>query len=215
MATMNWARQERHELADLFAETGPDAPTLDEGWTTRDLAAHLVIRERRPDAAAGILVRPLAAYSEKVRLQVAAQPWGNLVELVRSGPPRWSPTALEPVDRVANTVEFFVHHEDVRRAQPGWEPRVVDGDRERELWRRLKPMARLLCRRAPVGLVLRRSNGDDAVAKKAGPDGRSATVTGPASELLLFAFGRQAHARVDIAASADDVAALTAASLGL
>src|SRR5882762_622635 len=36
---------ERRELCDLFLELGPDAPTLCEGWTTLDLAAHLVLRE--------------------------------------------------------------------------------------------------------------------------------------------------------------------------
>jgi uncharacterized protein (TIGR03083 family) len=44
------ARAERAALCDLFDEVGPDAPTLCAGWTTRDLAAHLVIRERRADA---------------------------------------------------------------------------------------------------------------------------------------------------------------------
>ena len=90
------------------------------------------------------------------------------MELVRTGPPRWSPAALEPVDRLANTVEFFVHHEDVRRAPDGWAPRPVDGDLEHELWRRLKPMSRVLVRKAPVGLVLRRTNGDEVVGQEAG-----------------------------------------------
>jgi uncharacterized protein (TIGR03085 family) len=214
MRAMNWARQERQDLADLFAAVGPEAPTLDEGWTTADLAAHLVIRERRPDAAVGILVRPLAAHSEKVRQEVARRPWAEVVELVRSGPPRWSPTSLDAVDRVANTVEFFVHHEDVRRATDGWEPRPVDGDLERELWRRLKPMSRILARKAPVGVVLRRTNGDEVVAKKPGPDGAVVTVAGPASELLLFTYGRQAHARVEIIATDDATAAILAARLG-
>jgi uncharacterized protein (TIGR03085 family) len=212
MPAMNWARHERQELADLFAAVGPDAPTLDEGWNTSDLAAHLVIRERRPDAAAGILVRPLAAHCEKVRREVAGRPWPEVVELVRSGPPRWSPTAIDAVDRVANTIEFFVHHEDVRRATDGWEPRPVDGDLEHELWRRLKPMSRVLVRKAPVGLVLRRSTGDEVTARKAGDDGVTITVTGPSSELVLFAYGRQRHARVDIVGDADTI---LAARLGL
>jgi uncharacterized protein (TIGR03085 family) len=211
---MNWARHERRELADLLAAVGPDAATLDEGWTTRDLAAHLVIRERRPDAAIGIVVRPLAAHSEKVRRQVAAGPWGDLVNLVRTGPPRWSPAAIEPIDRLTNTVEFYVHHEDVRRAIDDWSPRPVDGDLEHELWRRLKPMSRVLARKAPVGLVLRRSNGDEVTAKKPGPDGATVTVTGPASELLLFTYGRQAHARVELTASDGDAARLRDAALG-
>src|SRR5215211_3715996 len=100
------ARAERLALCELFVQVGPDAPTLNRGWTTRDLAAHLVVRERRPDAAAGIVVPGLAEYGERVRLQVAGQPWDDLVALVRSGPPPWSPTALEAIDRLVNTVEF-------------------------------------------------------------------------------------------------------------
>ena len=173
-----------------------------------------MIRERRLDAAIGILVRPLAAHSEKVREEVARRPWAEVIELVRSGPPRWSPTSLDAVDRAVNTVEFFVHHEDVRRASDAWEPRPLDGDLEHELWRRLKPASRILARKAPAGVVLRRTNGDEVVAKKPGPDGVTVTVTGPASELLLFAFGRQAHARVDITATDDATAALLGARLG-
>jgi uncharacterized protein (TIGR03085 family) len=214
MPTMNWAQRERHDLADLFAALGPDAPTLDAGWATLDLAAHLVIRERRPDAAIGILVRPLAAHSEKVRLEIAQRPWGDVVELVRTGPPRWSPMAIEAVDRMTNTVEFYVHHEDVRRAQDGWTPRPVDGDLEHELWQQLKRMAKILTKRSPVGLVLRRSNGDEVVAKKAADGQPLVVVTGPASELVLFAFGRQSHAKVDITADADVATQLVAATLG-
>jgi uncharacterized protein (TIGR03085 family) len=212
---MNWARHERQELADLFAAVGPDGPTLDEGWTTSDLAAHLVIRDRRPDAAAGLVVPALAAHGEKVRRQVRAQPWADLVALVRTGPPSWSPAAIEAIDRAINTVEFFVHHEDVRRAQSGWEPRPADGDLEHELWRRLRSMAWLLARRSPMGLLLRRSNGDEVVAKKPGTNDTTVTVSGPASELLMFAYGRQAHARVDITATADETAAILDARLGL
>jgi uncharacterized protein (TIGR03085 family) len=209
---MNWARHERLELADLFATVGPDAPTLCEGWKTRDLAAHLVIRERRPDAAAGILVKPLARHTQRVQDDVAEQPWEDLVGLVRGGPPAWSPSAWEPIDRAINTVEYFVHHEDVRRAQPGWAPRTLDTGFEGDLWSRLKLGARLLVRRSPVGLALQHTDGETVRAKSGEP---VVTVTGPPSELTLFVYGRQAHARVDIDASADVADQLRAARLGL
>ena len=92
------ARAERAALCDLFLEVGPDAPTLCGGWTTRDLAAHLVVRERRPDAAPGIVSRVLAGHSEKVRIAETERPWPELVERVRSGPPVWNPMRFEPVD---------------------------------------------------------------------------------------------------------------------
>ena len=47
---MNLAKSERAALADLFVTLGPDQPTLCEGWDTKDLLVHLLVRERRPDA---------------------------------------------------------------------------------------------------------------------------------------------------------------------
>ncbi len=122
-----FARSERQELADLLLAVGPAAPTLDEGWTTRDLAAHLVVRERRPDAAAGILLPPLRGHGERVRTGLAAHPYERLVELVRR-PPWWSPVSNPLVHEPANLLEFFIHHEDVRRASPDWHPRALATD---------------------------------------------------------------------------------------
>ncbi|MFM8483900.1 MAG: maleylpyruvate isomerase family mycothiol-dependent enzyme, partial [Actinomycetota bacterium] len=103
----NPARTERDLICDLFTEYGPDAPTLCAGWTTRDLAAHIAVRERRPDAAAGILIKPLSSYGDRVRTRTAARDWARLVATIRSGPPRLSPMRLAAIDRLANTVEFF------------------------------------------------------------------------------------------------------------
>ena len=50
---MTAASRERAALVTTMRAVGPDAPTLCGDWTTRDLAAHLVLRERRPDAAPG------------------------------------------------------------------------------------------------------------------------------------------------------------------
>src|SRR3989442_14077388 len=94
---MGIARVERETLCDLLAEVGPDAPTLCEGWRTRDLAAHLILRERRADAAPGILLKPLAGYTRRVQDGYAARPWAELIGLVRSGPPRYWPTAIGPL----------------------------------------------------------------------------------------------------------------------
>ena len=114
------AQQERNTLCDLFVERGSEAPTLCEGWSTADLAAHLAVRERRPDSGPGLVWPPLAGYTDKVRRTVRDRtPWEKLVEKVRQGPP----LLLRPFDGPMNTVEFFIHVEDVRRAQEGWEPR--------------------------------------------------------------------------------------------
>lgn len=186
---MGLAGDERHGLCELFAELGPDAPTLCEGWRTRDLAAHLVIRERRMDAAPGILVAPLAGYTKKVQDSYAAKPWDELVALVRSGPPRYSPYAIPPVGELVNGTEYFVHHEDVRRAQPDWQPRPADAGRDETLWRAVSRVGRLTYRKSPVGVALKRSDGETVVVRRA-PD--TVTVEGDPGELVLHAFGRSA-----------------------
>ncbi|MDJ1135285.1 TIGR03085 family metal-binding protein [Streptomyces iconiensis] len=206
------AKRERLLLADLLETNGPDAATLCEGWHTRDLAAHIVVRERRGDAAGGILIKPLAARLERVQAEFAAKPYEELLQLIRTGPPKMSPFALKQVDEAANTVEFFIHAEDVRRAQPDWTPRELDSVFEDALWRRLETGARMYGRRSPVGLVLRRPNGQTAVAHKGAP---VVTVTGSPSELLLFASGRQEKADVELDGDKEDIARLYAAKLGL
>ena len=162
---MGYSREERLALCATLEKAGPDAPTLCAGWTTRDLAAHLVLRERRPDAAAGIPGGPLAGHTAKVQRRLAATPYPALLATIRSGPPRLSPFAIPALDELANTVEFFVHNEDVRRAAPDWAPREISPGLSGALWDRLR-MARFTLRKAPVGVEFARHDGG------AGPDGK-------------------------------------------
>jgi uncharacterized protein (TIGR03085 family) len=207
------AAVERRKLCDLFDELGPDAPTLCDGWMTVDLAAHLVVRERRPDAAPGVLLKPLATYTEKVQRGIAEWPWPQLVDRIRSGPPRLSPTRIDTVDRAVNTVEFFVHHEDVRRAQPEWSARELDDELVDDLYATLKRSARLLTRKAPAGIELEPADGHPTIVANSGSP--SVRVSGPVGELTLFVNGRQAHALVDFDGPADAIAALRVASFGI
>ncbi|WP_448317706.1 TIGR03085 family metal-binding protein, partial [Streptomyces sp. CO7] len=207
-----FAKRERLLLADLLETAGPQAPTLCGEWTARDLAAHVVVRERRADAAGGILIKALADRLERVRAEFAAKPYEELIQLIRTGPPRMSPFSLKQVDEASNTVEFYVHTEDVRRAAEDWTPRELDPVFQDALWSRLERMARLLGRRAPVGLVLRRPDGRTAVANRGAP---VVTVTGEPSELLLFAFGRQKVADVVLDGDPDAIAKAHTTPLGI
>ncbi|MER5514838.1 TIGR03085 family metal-binding protein [Streptomyces sp. NPDC048254] len=200
-----FAKRERLLLADLLETAGPEAPTLCEGWVTRDLAAHVVVRERRPDAAGGSLIKQLAPRLEKVTAEFAAKPYEELIQLIRTGPPRFSPFQLKQIDEAANTVEFYVHTEDVRRAQPDWASRELDPVFQDALWSRLERTARLLGRGVPTGLVLRRPDGQTAVAHRGAP---VVTVTGEPSELLMFAFGRQNAAKVEVDGDENAIAKL-------
>jgi uncharacterized protein (TIGR03085 family) len=204
------AHADRLRLCQLMEEVGPDAPTLCEGWTTKDLAAHLVARERRPDSVPGLVAEPFAAWSEKVRASELRRPYRELVDLLRSGPPRWSPLGWPAFDRLGNTHEMFVHYEDVRRARPGWEPRQLAPQDEDDLWRVLGWVARRAFHPAQVGVVLERPDGTSRTVGHRTP---TVTLTGPPGELLMYAFGRQEHADVQFHGPPDAVVALQRAPL--
>jgi uncharacterized protein (TIGR03085 family) len=214
---VSYSRRERLALCDLLDKTGPDAPTLCEGWTTGDLAAHLVLREHRPDAAGGVLGGPLAGYTARVQQRIKERTrFADLVRTIRSGPPRLSFLGLPGVDEWANAVEYFVHHEDIRRAAPGWAPRQLGNGESDVLWQRLR-IARFMLRKAPVGVELARedalSNGGAGVrayritAKNATP---AVTVIGSPAELTMWLNGRTGSARVRFDGTEAAVARLTA-----
>ncbi|MDH6127166.1 TIGR03085 family metal-binding protein [Kitasatospora sp. GP82] len=205
----NPARTERQRLAELLTAAGPDAPTLCAGWTTRDLAAHLVLRERRADAAPGIRVAALAGWTAKVQQGYAARPYEELVQLFSSGPPRLSPFALPGVDEAANTVEYFVHAEDVRRASD-WQPLDVPPELAAALWKRLPMLTRMeAARKTPVRLSLRRPG---TGSLEFGPKGTDLVeLTGEPGELVLFAFGRGARTTLRVDGPEQALAALDAA----
>jgi len=196
---VSYSREERLALCDLLDATGPDAPTLCAGWLTRDLAAHLVLREHRPDAAVGVLGGPVAGHTARVQRRLGERlSYTQLVQAFRNGPPRLSAFALPGVDEKANTIEHFVHHEDVRRAQPDWEPRDLPAGLSEALWRRLKS-ARLFLRKAPVGIELARNSGGEnggpyrVTVKNARP---TVTVIGTPAELTMWCMGRTGAANV-------------------
>ena len=209
MAPIPLARRDRLGLCDLLDELGPDAPTLNDGWTTTDLAAHLVARDRRPDSVPGLVVPALAGWSEHVRHGFLLRPYTDLVETLRTGPPKWSPLRRPAADRAGNTHEFFVHYEDVRRSCDGWEPRQLDAEAEADIWRVLRWFGRRAFRPSPVGVVLAWAD-QTFLAHRGTP---AVTIAGPPGELLLYAFGRQHHARVDLVGSSDAVDSLSATKL--
>jgi uncharacterized protein (TIGR03085 family) len=200
MTSSSLADRERAELAELLEALGPDAPTCCEGWTTAHLAAHVATRDRRVDAMPGYgleQVSPaLGAWSHKVedRLRESTE-YADVVRQVREGAPRWSPMGWPGVGPLVNTTEFVIHHEDVRRARPGWTPRKLSRADQDQLWRAVV----IVARRAARGrtLVLRRTD-VPRVEKQLGSGEAVKTVTGEPLELLLWASGRKDVARVAI-----------------
>lgn len=208
---MTVAQRERAALVATFRETAPDERTLCEGWDARDLAAHLVVRERRLDAAPGILIPAFADYTERVQKQVSASTdWDALVDQVADGPPLYSPFKL--LDPIANVAEMFVHHEDVRRAAPGWQPRPLDAPTQDRLWQMARQIGRRGYRGTDVTVVFERPDGTRATVRRRGP--RTVILRGEPAELLLHAFGRD-EVRVETTGPAADVAEVAASGRGI
>ncbi len=187
------ARRERSALADLLENLGPDQPTLCEGWTTRDLAAHVVVRDRRPDATIGMLIPPLREHGERVRLAQAAKPYEVTLAALRT-PPNWSLVSNPLVEGLTNSGEFFIHHEDARRGQPDWTPRNLDPGDAATLWRQAKFSARLVLGRLRLPVRVQ-SAGFGQFEIGTGP---LTTLTGSPGEVTLFLSGRQRAARVEV-----------------
>jgi len=203
---VSYAAAQREAFAAVCERLGPDAPTLI-GWTTKELAAHCYVREHRPDASLGVLpLGPLSAYTERVMSSaLRVHGYDKLVQAVRTPPP-W--LRVDAVDDIINTVEFFVHTEDVRRAN-GMQPRPVDMGLEHWVWRRLRRQARMSFHRVPAKVRLVPTVGDPVEVGKSGP---SVEARGRPTELLLLAFNRKDAADVEVSG---DKTSLWSAKLGL
>jgi uncharacterized protein (TIGR03085 family) len=208
---MNLATDERAAICDEFERVGPDKPTLCEGWNTRDLLAHLLVRERQPWVTPGLVVPALAPVLDRAMRGYADTPWPEMIDQLRAGAPVWSPFRVAKLDEVANGGELFVHHEDVRRGEPGWAPRPSDAARDAQLWELLVKSGRMLFRRSTPGIVVRRPSGEQQVIKT-GPG--LVTIVGEPGELVMIAFGRTA-ARVEYEGDAAAVKEVATASRGV
>lgn len=192
----NLARTERLRLVDAARRAGEDAPTLCEGWTTRDLATHLVIRERHPVAALGIFVPKFEGKREDQEQVYASMPYSRLLGLVAS-PPRWTPGRWPGVESVMNTAEYLVHHEDIRRAAIEWMPRRLSLTENRAVWAACRTALLPVAAKAE-GRVEINSPGFGQRGAGGKGDGSTATITGEPVEILLYLMGREKHALVDV-----------------
>ena len=204
-----FARRERNELSQLFGEVGPDAPTLCEGWDTKDLVVHLVLREYRPDAAAGMFVKGLRPRLESVTADLEKQNFSDLVAQFHSGPPLWSPFRL--VDRWMNAAENFIHHEDVRRGGGDTTPRPLAADDQMFLWRLVKIVGKAMLQGSHTPLTFQWKIHPDShvidtydVVTKApssgtpGDDDPRGIISGDPGEILLWIYGREEAANVTL-----------------
>jgi uncharacterized protein (TIGR03085 family) len=204
---------ERQDLCDLMSGLGPDAPTLLGPWTTRDLAAHLVIREHDYGAAPGLVVPGAwGRFAERRRRAATRRDYETLLTTVRSGPPNGF-FRIGWVRRVPNLNEFFVHHEDVRRAN-GLYPRANPAAMDEALWHNVGFAPWFLARRLRgVGLELEWVG--TTKVRRARRGNPTARLTGLPGELLLYLFGRRDAAEVELSGPRDAVEAVERVRFGM
>ncbi len=207
-----YAFAERLALASLLEEVGPLAPTLCGTWTARDLVAHLLLRERRVDAGAGIVIKRFAGRTRRIQEEIAARPYSELLRDLRN-PPWWSPLANPMLDEAVNLAEMFVHLEDVRRARPGWQPRDLPAGYQRALFKQVSRRSRLVLRKFKAVIHV---EAPGFGAARGGAGGlETVRILGTPGELLLFLFGRQAHSAAAVDGPAVLVERLQRARLGI
>jgi uncharacterized protein (TIGR03085 family) len=212
MAELLFDAIEREQLCDLLDEIGPQAPTLLDPWTTHDLAAHLFLREHDFLAAPGLVVPGAwGRFAERRRLALKETGFTDLVATIRSGPPPGF-FRIGWVRRFPNLNEFFVHHEDVRRAN-GSGPRTNPPAEDAALFRNVAHASWFLSRRLRgVGLDLVWVGTDQVIRARRQPTVR---LHGLPGELLLFLFGRRDAADVEITGSPEAIEALQRTSFGM
>lgn len=185
---------ERAELAASFAELGPEAPTILPGWDAEDLLEHLVLRESAPHLILGPrLPGPLGDRAREARERRREESWERRVEAFRAGPGPLSPAGR--LDALSGQAELLIHHEDLRRAQPGWEPRPPAAERDRSAWRALGLMAPLAMK-VPADVTFVSPLGGRRIGSRHAAG--SLRVHGEPLDLLLWVTGRDDVARVRI-----------------
>ncbi|MBO1267823.1 TIGR03085 family metal-binding protein [Arthrobacter cavernae] len=214
---MHFVDPSREVLAETLLAAGPDSATLCKGWLTRDLAAHLYLRERKASVGVGLLIPRLGKASDKATAKLAAklktaEDYAGIVNAFRAGPGALSPLKIKALDEASNLIEYFVHTEDIRRAGDRWAPRALDEEYSDALWDELIKRAAFLYRGVDLGIVLVRPTGPRHVAKRAPV---SVAIVGEPGELLMHAHGRTRQALVTFEGQPDAVALLQSADIGL
>ncbi len=209
MNAQHWAQTERQRLCDLLETVGPEALTLCEGWTTAHLAAHLVLRERKPIAALGIVLGGVfAKHTERTTRRLATKPFEDLIKKLRKGPP----LLLRRIDGQINVLEYTIHHEDVRRTADEWEERKGIEGLQEVIWKIQKRSAHLMARKLEdIDLTLSRPSGE---AVRISESGRQVTLTGEPIELAMFMTGRRDKSLVEISGDESAVTEMRSGNLG-
>ncbi|HJR25551.1 MAG TPA: maleylpyruvate isomerase family mycothiol-dependent enzyme [Acidimicrobiales bacterium] len=201
-SVLDAALEEHRAMADTLTKVGPDAPTLLEGWTTKDLAAHLA----SIDTAGGLplfvgrqLITRIYPRPTKGSRKVAAR----ALERALAKGYDWSVDRVRAPHRLPMRAgggpvaifEIFVHHQDVLRADPDLPPRAAPDELSVCLPWLLAFHAKQL---DGIRLEVETEHGTDAVG-----EGAPVTVRGDAGEVVLWLAGRAPHCSVEVEGDPD------------
>ncbi|MFH9068663.1 maleylpyruvate isomerase family mycothiol-dependent enzyme [Streptomyces alboflavus] len=187
---LGWVETERLGVADLLADLDDaawKAPSLCEGWTVRDVAAHLTLSTRTTWRM--VLGGALRARGDWNRMEAefavrraAAFPPADLVAQIRetAASPRRAPMAA-PADPL---VDFLVHGQDI--ARPLGRTRAMPPEPTTTALDHVVGSPFYGARKRLRGLRLIATDADWSTG-----DGTE-EVSGPAGDLLLLATGRPA-----------------------
>lgn len=193
------AFEQRRALATALRSVSADAPTLCEGWAAEDLALHIVIRDSRPDLMIGPGLPVVGDRASKALQNLRSTGYESLVERAQAGPPSYFPQNFPPLNDLMNTAEFYIHTEDVLRAQPDFDPkhpRSISEKLRRRLWKQGAMIFPMAARSAKQHITfVSPGYGSTTAGPSSAPE---RTITGAPEELLLWAFGRKEKAQVSI-----------------
>lgn len=196
------ADSERAAYCELAGSLGPDAATLCEGWDAYDLTAHLWAREARPASSVGLMVPGFGWHQKAIAQAKARFSFDELVSRVHTRRDVALPFRSASADEALNCLEFFVHHEDLRRGGQQLGPRVLSPVIDDLLWSRVPAAAAIAARRlkkAQPGMVVKRMRHgfltDEAWVLTTGAD--PAVLVAEPGEAILWLFGRGDHAHLE------------------
>ena len=202
-----------HSSATCWTSSVPTRRLCSRRGRPRDIAAHLVLREHDSLAGPGlVLPGAWSRFAGRRQEALARQDFAGLVATFRAGPPRGF-FRIGWVRRLASLNEFYVHHEDVRRAN-GCGPRASEQAMDEALWRNVSRGSWYLARRLRgTGVELQWAGTARTVRARRGEP--AARIAGPPGELLLYLFGQQDAAQVEVSGSAVAAEAVRHARFGL
>lgn len=195
MTKKEFVKSERLFTVELLKKLNPEqwrAKTLCEGWDVEYLAAHLVSRERNIIGGVGLVVPGLHKLHDKRIAKFVAKGHNHILHKLEKYPLHM-PASL-------NTAEFWVHNEDMLRGELHMSRPAPNKAANAILWGSLKGLVKV-----KKDMVVDIGNADlvdsetkEHIRTRFDKKPKITTITGTASELLLYFYGRRNASKVKI-----------------